>query len=55
MSASEFILDICPICAATLLGFTLEKVAPQVKETKCAFCKKKRHCDIYRVKAEKED
>jgi hypothetical protein len=55
MSRSEYIVDVCHECAKSVLGFSFEKLSPGVKEKKCAFCHKKRYCDVYRVKAEKEE
>lgn len=57
MSLTEYVVNVCPVCASSVVGFVLEKTSqqPERKETKCVFCHKKRYCDVYRLKAEKEE
>lgn len=57
MSQTEYVVNVCPVCASSVVGFVLEKTSlqPERKETKCVFCHKKRYCDVYRLKAEKEE
>ena len=54
MSQAIYLLNICPMCQATAVGFEIVPISKPIRDTKCAFCKKKKECETCRVKAIKE-
>lgn len=47
--STEYILEVCPLCASTIVGFNMLKLSTAMHTAKCAYCRKKKECDTYRV------